>query len=50
VCSFAGVLAIVRRFQQRWWMRAANLAGGAILLYFAANTAFAAIRDLSIIR
>lgn len=50
VCGFTGTLAVLRRFQQRWWMRAADLAGGVILLYFAATTAFAAIGDLSIIR
>ena len=28
VCGFSGVLAVMRRFQQRWWMRVADLAGG----------------------
>jgi L-lysine exporter family protein LysE/ArgO len=50
VCAFSGTLAVLRRFQQRWWMRVADLAGGLILLYFAGATAFAAFGNISIIR
>lgn len=49
VCGFTGMLAVLRRFQQRWWMRIANLSGGLILLYFAATTAFAAFRNIGIL-
>jgi L-lysine exporter family protein LysE/ArgO len=49
VCAFAGTLAVLRRFQQRWWVRVADLTGGVILLYFAATTAFAAVHNISII-
>ena len=50
VCVFSGALAGLRRFRQHWWTRVADLTGGLILLYFAAITAFAAVRDFSIIR
>jgi L-lysine exporter family protein LysE/ArgO len=35
VVSFAGILALAGRYRKRWWLAAADLAGGATLLAFA---------------
>ena len=43
-------ISALRRFQQRWWMAAADIAGGSILLFFAGLGTFAVLRALAIIR
>jgi len=49
VVGFAGMISGLRRFQQRWWMMAADLAGGCILLLFAILGGIAAMHELAII-
>jgi threonine/homoserine/homoserine lactone efflux protein len=50
VVCFAATISVMRRFQRRWWMAAADIVGGCILLFFGGLGGFATLRELAIIR